>query len=135
MAIHDAYISTCLLVDDDEDDQEIFCLALEKVNPSMKCIKASDGRDALSILSEESFIPDYIFLDLNMPRMDGKECLKEIRKQSRFNKVPVIIFTTSSSERDQAETRQLGANWFITKPPLISTLVEKLSEVFSNQKV
>jgi CheY-like chemotaxis protein len=64
---------TCLLVDDDEDDKEIFSLALTEANPSIKCVVASDGHEALSLLRDGSFIPDYIFLDLNMPLMSGKE--------------------------------------------------------------
>lgn len=124
----------CLLVDDDEDDQEIFSIAMEQADPSMKCISASDGREALSILEDRSFTPDYIFLDLNMPRMDGKECLREIRKQSRLNDVPVIIFTTSSSNRDEEETKQLGANFFITKPPFVSTLATTLAGLLDKRE-
>ena len=122
----------CLLVDDDEDDKEIFCLALEQANPSIICHTASDGKEALKMLSNKSFLPDYIFLDLNMPKMDGKECLKEIRRQSHLSHVPVIIFTTSGAQKDIEDTKRLGANSFITKPPLISILAEKLSEVFDN---
>jgi len=128
-------VKTCLLVDDDEDDKEIFCIALEKIDPAIDCITASDGREALSILSDESFTPDFIFLDLNMPRMDGKECLKEIRKKSRLNHIPVIIFTTSSAEKDKEETKQLGANSFITKPPLVSTLAQILEKVFNDYRI
>jgi CheY-like chemotaxis protein len=123
---------TCLLVDDDEDDKEIFCLALAKVDPAIECTTASDGLEALSILKNRSFVPSYIFLDLNMPRMDGKECLKEIRKQSHLQDIPVIIFSTSSAEKDIEETKKLGASSFITKPPLVATLAKKLSDVFDN---
>jgi CheY-like chemotaxis protein len=125
----------CLLVDDDEDDREIFCLALEKVDTSIKCVSARDGREALSILESGSFIPDYIFLDLNMPIMDGKECLKEIRKINQLNRVPVIMFSTSSVDRDKDETKKLGANEFITKPPLVSELAKKLTDIFSSKKI
>jgi CheY-like chemotaxis protein len=121
----------CLLVDDDEDDKEIFCLALKRVDASIDCVTASDGREALSILNDASFVPDYIFLDLNMPRMNGKECLVEIRKQKRLAHIPVIIFSTSSVEKEKEDTRRLGANSFIIKPPLVSTLAEKLSEIFN----
>jgi CheY-like chemotaxis protein len=123
---------TCLLVDDDEDDKEIFCLALEEADPSINCITASDGREALSLLNNKSLIPDYIFLDLNMPLMDGKECLKKIRQQNHLKHVPVIIFTTSSAQKDKDEIEKLGANAFITKPPLVSTLAKKLSDVFAS---
>jgi CheY-like chemotaxis protein len=125
-------IKSCLLVDDDEDDQEIFCLALHEADASVNCRMASDGKEALKILSDKSYLPDYIFLDLNMPQMNGKECLKEIRKRDHLNQIPVVIFTTSSAEREIAETRRLGANFFITKPPLVSVLAAKLSEIFND---
>lgn len=121
---------TCLLVDDDEDDKEIFALALTEANPSIECVVASDGLEALSMLKDGSFIPDYIFLDLNMPLMSGKECLVEIRKQPHLVQVPIIIFSTSSSQKDIQDTQALGASSFITKPPLIATLAAKLVEVF-----
>jgi CheY-like chemotaxis protein len=124
---------TCLLVDDDEDDKEIFLLALAEANPSIECFIASDGLEALSILKEGSFIPDYIFLDLNMPLMSGKECLAEIRKLPHLVHVPVIIFSTSSSQKDIRDTQALGASSFITKPPLMATLAAKLTEVFETE--
>lgn len=123
-------IKRCLLVDDDEDDREIFCVALEQADPSIRCHMASDGTEALSLLHDGTFIPDFIFLDLNMPQMDGKEALNEIKKHKHLQEIPVVIFTTSSAERDQEETRRLGAAAFITKPPLISQLASKLREVF-----
>jgi CheY-like chemotaxis protein len=123
----------CLLVDDDEDDREIFCLALAEADPTVKCIQAKDGREALNLLKDKSFVPDYIFLDLNMPLVNGKECLTEIRKQPHLNRVQVIIFSTSSSDRDIQETKQLGASAFIKKPPLLSTLAKNLSQVFNNR--
>ena len=132
MAEKNSISKICLLVDDDEDDQEIFCLALEKVDPSINCLTASDGREALLMLKNKSVTPDYIFLDLNMPQMDGKECLKEIRKHDHLRNIPVIIFTTSSAPRDVEETKRLGATSFITKPPLVSTLAKKLLDVFNN---
>lgn len=124
---------TCLLVDDDEDDKEIFSLALSEANPSVECHVASDGPEALALLRDGSFVPDYIFLDLNMPLMSGKECLVEIRKQPHLAHVPVIIFSTSGSERDIVDTKALGASAFITKPPLIAVLAEKLSEVLGRE--
>ena len=121
----------CLLVDDDEDDKEIFCLALAEVDPSIQCYIASDGIEALEMLSNPAFAPDYIFLDLNMPLMSGKECLIEIKKRSHLEKTSVIMFSTSASQKDIEDTSELGASAFITKPPLISTLTEKLLQVFN----
>ena len=121
---------TCLLVDDDEDDTEIFSLALNEANPAIECFVARDGVEALDMLRDTGFIPDYIFLDLNMPLMSGKECLIEIRKRPHLLNTPVIIFSTSASQKDIVETEKLGASSFITKPPLISMLTEKLVKVF-----
>lgn len=126
---------TCLLVDDDDDDQEIFNLALEDANPGMNCVTAKDGIEALTLLKVNFFTPDYIFLDLNMPLMDGKECLREIRKLKHLTHVPVIIFSTSSAQRDVTETKELGATSFITKPPLVSILAQKLNEVFQSKHI
>ena len=123
---------TCLLVDDDDDDREIFCLALSETDPSIRCLAASDGIEALEMLKDPAFIPDYIFLDLNMPLMSGKECLTEIRKQPRLSGVPVIIYTTSASQRDMDDTLRAGASSFITKPPQISVLARKLAEVLGS---
>jgi CheY-like chemotaxis protein len=127
-------LKTCLLVDDDEDDREIFCLALAEADPTVKCIQAKDGREALNLLNDKSFVPDYIFLDLNMPLMNGKECLAEMRKRRDLDGIRVIIFSTSSSDRDIQETKQLGASGFIKKPPLTSTLAKNLSELFNNRQ-
>ncbi|MGC1240632.1 MAG: response regulator [Chryseosolibacter sp.] len=123
---------TCLLVDDDEDDKEIFCMALTETDPSVRCITANDGIDALKMLKDPTFVPDYIFLDLNMPLMSGKECLIEIRKRPHLTEVPVIIYTTSASQKDIEDTMEAGASSFITKPAHISVLSEKLLEVLSS---
>jgi DNA-binding response OmpR family regulator len=121
----------CLLVDDDDDDKEIFCMAMEETDPSIKCLTANDAMEALKMLKDPTFVPDYIFLDLNMPLMSGKECLVEIRKQSHLINVPIIIYTTSASQKDIEDTMEAGATSFITKPPQISILAEKLSEVLN----
>lgn len=121
---------TCLLVDDDEDDSEIFALAVSEADPSVDCIFASDAVSALAMLEDKLFVPDFIFLDLNMPLMSGRECLVEIRKRQHLSDTPVIIYTTSASQRDMEDTHQLGASFFITKPPLISALTGKLLAVF-----
>ena len=122
---------TCYLIDDDIDDQEIFSLVLKSVNPSISCVVASDGIEAVSKLKKEvTFIPDYIFLDLNMPRMDGKECLQEIKKIERLRKTPVIIYSTSSEQNDVIETRNLGAADYLEKQSSVAELKKKLAHFF-----
>lgn len=122
----------CLLIDDDIDDIEIFGIAIDELGKDIKCFTAIDGAEALKMLGNENFVPDYIFLDLNMPRMNGKQCLIEIKKIPRLAQVPVIMYSTSSSQRDVDETKKLGATFFLTKPSTISSLTEILGDVFSH---
>ena len=122
---------TCFLIDDDIDDQEIFTLVLKSVNPSISCVVASDGIEAVSKLKkDDAFNPDLIFLDLNMPRMNGKECLQEIKKIDRLKKTPVIIYSTSSEQQDIIETRNLGAADYLEKQSSVAELRKKLAHFF-----
>ena len=107
---------TCFLIEDDADDQEIFITALSKISPAIKNISASDGQDALDKLRAGELKPDIIFLDLNMPRMNGREFLKAISGEEYYRQIPIIILSTSSDNDTIAETIQLGAKEFITKP-------------------
>ncbi|MCW3072719.1 MAG: response regulator receiver protein [Bacteroidetes bacterium] len=116
----------CFLVDDDPDDQEIFCMALEDMGEDIKCIHASDGVDALKKLNENAFTPDYIFIDMNMPRMNGNQCLQEIRKIARLKDVPVYMYSTSADPDAVAATKELGAAGFIVKPTSVSELTKTL---------
>ena len=69
-----------MIVDDDTDDRFFFRSAIRKNNPSYECIEAENGDDALKQLRKAKYLPDFIFLDLNMPKMDGRECLEELKK-------------------------------------------------------
>jgi len=120
---------TILLVDDDLDDQEIFRLALAEVDDSIFIITAASGVEALDRLKTEQLRPDCIFLDLNMPRMSGKQCLKLIKAEPNLVHIPVIIYSTSAEIRDIEETNALGAAAFITKPAIIQDLVTSLQNV------
>lgn len=125
---------TCFLIDDDEDDREIFAIALADVSKSHECTTATNGKEALEKLNaDETFIPDFIFLDLNMPLMDGKQFLLEVKKISRLSLVPVVIYSTSSHQKDIEETKQLGAAYFLTKLPRIDDLSKILSALFQKQ--
>jgi CheY-like chemotaxis protein len=126
--------AVCLLIDDDIDDREIFELAAGQADQSVKCVFAKDGVDALEQLTHVAFIPQYIFLDLNMPRMSGKQCLAEIRKITRLDDVPVIIYSTSGDNREFEEVRKLGATDYLVKQPSISALSGALAEFFQKWK-
>jgi CheY-like chemotaxis protein len=125
-----AALKTCFLIDDDHDDQLIFTLALKQVSGSLMCVTANNGFEALEKLGQKGFLPDYIFMDLNMPGMNGIECLLKIKGLTHLRNIPVVIYTTSSNQQDILETNALGAYAFITKPYHIADLSQKLHEVF-----
>jgi CheY-like chemotaxis protein len=124
----------CLLIDDDQDDQEIFSMALEDINSDIQCVMASNGIAALEKLkAKKPLIPDYIFIDMNMPRMNGMECLQEIQKLDHLRDVDVFMYSTSSDETMIEKSKALGAKDFIVKPPGLALLTEKLIQVFKIQ--
>jgi len=117
------------LVDDDIDDHEIFKSALAKVDADLALLTATNGFEALHVLSTSNPLPDYIFVDLNMPRMGGLQFLKEIKQTETLKNIPVIIYTTSSNPGDIAKTRELGALSFVTKPSRFSELCNFLQSL------
>lgn len=125
-----------LYADDDVDDREIFVTALKDAGKAHQFVTAINGKDALEKLdAEKIFIPDFIFLDLNMPIMSGKQFLQEIKKLPRLSHIPVVIYTTSSYDKDLQETKMLGATHFITKPSNIDILTKILSTLFNKQNL
>lgn len=124
-------VMKCFLIDDDEDDRDFFISALSRINPKFICETALHGEDALRVLKEQpEFVPDCIFLDLNMPFMDGMTCLKELKKLPEIIDVPVIILSTSSYEKDIEDTRKLGASNYMIKPTCFNELIKKLISYF-----
>jgi CheY-like chemotaxis protein len=108
---------TILLVDDDEDDRTLFFEATRDVDDTITCIAAGKGEDALLYLGNKANpLPDYIFLDLRMPGMSGRQCLEEIKKDARLLPVPVIVYTTSRDVKESIELKRLGAAHFMSKP-------------------
>ncbi len=121
-----------LLVDDDMDDTYLFCQVLAEVDPGIQFATASNGQDALEqLFAEGAPLPDVIFMDLNMPRMDGKQCLFEIKQHPKLQHIPVMMYTTSSHSTDIEQTMQLGAVCFITKPSDFKELKNILAIVAS----
>ncbi|SHM93666.1 response regulator [Chitinophaga sp. CF418] len=120
-----------LLVDDDMDDQELFGEAMSIVDSAATCHFASDGEEGLRMLDSGILQCDLIFLDLNMPKMNGKQFLAEIKKNSAYRDIPVVIFTTSLREQDGIETAELGASHFLTKPSSFGELCKQLENVLA----
>ena len=107
-----------LCVDDDEDDQMIVTETIQEIDSSLEVVTALNGVEAMEILEKakaDNDLPCLIIMDINMPLMDGKQTLVEIKKDRSLDGVPVVMFTTSSSQLDIAFSEQYGVD-FITKP-------------------
>ena len=118
-----------LLVDDDTDDQLFFVDAIAELEPTLECGVANNGLEALDHLGEFPPPPSLIFLDLNMPLMNGFECLAQLKKINQYKEIPVIIFTTSNHPIDMERTIAMGAKSFITKPPDFKVLKNRLHAI------
>lgn len=116
------------LIDDDDDDRELFRIALNGVEQPTHYDSAASCCDALIALRQAKVKPDVIFLDLNMPEMTGKECLQELKRSAELLHIPVVIFSTSKDPRDKEETKTMGAIQFITKPARTSELKTLLTD-------
>jgi CheY-like chemotaxis protein len=124
-------VNIIVLADDDADDRLLMAEAFEENN--IPCILkfVEDGVDLLDYLTKKGKydldtddIPDLILLDINMPRKDGKEALKEIKENPLLKHIPVVMFSTSKSPEDVTITYKLGANSFIVKPSSFEGLLE-----------
>ena len=122
-----------LLVDDDSDDQLLFQEALYSINPDISIESAVDGEDALTILATTAQNPDVIFLDINMPRMNGRDCLKILRNEMGLWHLPVFVMSTAISREDEILFTALGAHC-VVKPHEYEALVTKLEECLEVRK-
>ncbi len=124
-------MNNIFLIDDDEDDQLLFTDAIELINPALQLDVATNGKIALDQLKVSFSLPDIIFLDLNMPVMNGFEFLTQIKKETQLNKIPIVIFTTSNILRDKELTKEFGAQYFLTKPNNFKALRIELQQILS----
>ena len=119
-----------LLVEDNPGDARLAVEALTEGKVTNNITVAQDGVEAMEFLrNEENPRPDLIFLDLNLPKMNGKDVLAEIKKDPGLKRIPVIILTTSNAEDDIASTYDLQANCYITKPVGFDQFIEVIQSV------
>jgi CheY-like chemotaxis protein len=125
---HDYILIT--LADDDEDDRLFFTDAFEELKINTVVNTVNNGKELLDFLNHpETILPNIIFLDLNMPILNGIDCLKEIKLNDKFKDIAIAIYSTSSSDQDVENTFVLGANIYIKKPSSFNDLKKILSEV------
>lgn len=105
-----------LLVDDNDDDVEATLRAFKRTNLKNTVLRAATGAEAIAMLRDQRVYPGLILLDLNMPGLDGRRVLAIIKGDNELKRIPVVVLTTSSDERDINECYQLGANTYIQKP-------------------
>ena len=121
-----------LLADDDEDDRLLFREAFNEIKIKTKVMTVNDGEELMDHLTHNGHeLPHILFLDLNMPRKNGIECLLEIKRTDSLKDIPIAIYSTSASEEDIEDTFVKGANVYIKKPDDFGTLKKILEEVIT----
>jgi CheY-like chemotaxis protein len=123
-----------LVVDDDVDDLQFFTDAIAEIDIHFRCWTAFNGIEALKLLGITDTRPDYIFLDLNMPRMDGRQCLRHLKNSPVFHTIPVFIYSTSRRPEDVEELISMGAAAFIVKPSKFQLLKEEIAAALGRGK-
>ena len=124
---------TILNVDDDFEDIEIFCEAVRDIDPSIVCLVAKSAEEALEILNSDIELPEFIFLDINMPKIDGNVCLREIKESKRLSRIPVIMYSTHTRASDLEFYKELNAG-FLVKQNSYNQLVAELKKLLVNAK-
>jgi CheY-like chemotaxis protein len=124
---------TILCIDDDVDDLQLLSEAVQRLDPQCRIVKAFDGMHGISILQEmhaAQQLPCLIVMDINMPKLDGKQTFVQLQADSIFSNIPVVVFSTSSSPMDKLFFQSKGAA-FITKPIRFEHLLEAASQLLS----
>lgn len=126
-----AFNKTILLVDDDEEEFYILKLALDMAKIDCHCVWANGLEQATQLIKE--LRPDFIFIDINMPRYDGINCLKKLRELEPLRHSTFVMYSTYISEDDHDKAHQLGAEYCISKPENIRILLKQLLRLFNDK--
>lgn len=116
------------LAEDDDEDIKFFTDIISDISPDIQISVAKNGIELMSLLETEKLLPDFIFLDLNMPIKTGFECLKEIRSSEKWKAIKIVILTTSSQREQVKEVYKMGADLYLQKPNSYSTFRDTLSK-------
>lgn len=121
-------ITNIILAEDDIDDQNIFQIALQEIDAKIEAQFVSNGKELLQILQTAE--PDLIFLDLEMPYKNGLECLVEMKKDHRLQKIPVVVFSSTTKPANIQTAYEMGAHLFFIKPPIYSDYLSSIRAIF-----
>ncbi|HEY4686378.1 MAG TPA: response regulator [Dehalococcoidia bacterium] len=118
--------ATIFLAEDNPDDIEIARRAFKRAGLGSELIVARDGEEALRLLADERLRPDFVLLDIKLPKIDGFEVLAQIRASERHAALPVVVMSASSREEDVLRSYQLGGNSYVQKPVVFQEFMEAL---------
>jgi CheY-like chemotaxis protein len=137
MKLGEARAIMIVMADDDEDDRMLAREAWEEARLANRLDFVNDGQELMEYLRREGPyadrthepLPGLILLDLNMPRKDGREALREIKADPRLRRIPVVVLTTSKAEEDMLRSYDIGASAFVVKPVSFEALVEVMKAI------
>ena len=115
-------------VDDDPDDRDMFCMAINRIDKQIECIQVESGEDAIELFLDTKFTPDFIFMDINMPLMNGYECVREIYQYPNLANTRIIMFSSTFNPRDQVEFGVLGIKYLL-KTSSITSLADSIRKL------
>lgn len=118
-----------LIAEDDQDDFEMFSMAIQDLSISVIIRRAENGEILMQLL--DASLPDILFLDIALPRKDGKQCLREIRSNNKYDLLPIIMYTSFHDPKSIEFSFREGANIFIIKPSSYKELKEILRNIFA----
>ncbi len=121
---------TCLLIDDDQDDRDFFSSVLTMVSPETRLVTANDAVSARTLLRDDA-PPDYIFLDLFLPGIDGYEFLLHLKRDINHRRIPVIVYSQVSNHIEIAKIKKFGAIDFFVKSGVTEELRRQLERYFA----
>ncbi|MCD9015166.1 response regulator [Parachryseolinea silvisoli] len=119
---------TIFYADDDPDDHEVFAMLISSLHPDVKLVTARDGNEAIAILSNTTERFDAIFLDLNMPLMNGLECLRELRAMDPYKRTPIFLYSTTSEKTEVEMALSAGADKLFVKANFLHEMIDQLRE-------
>lgn len=123
-----------LIIDDDEEDKELFCEALQLVAPNYNCLTATTCEEAITLLENTDIIPKFIFIDMHINGVSGIECLRSIKSVNNIATATIIMYTGIMSPADRDECFALGANEILIKPANFSLLGRALDLIINAEQ-